>query len=53
MYAVKIVNQGDYTIAWVISRMKAGRQNGLSVFQAVRATLDGNSKFMPVNLYWG
>ena len=33
--------------AAVRSVVDTGRQNGLSVFQAIRATLDGNSIFMP------
>jgi transposase len=38
---------GGHLFAAVRSVVDTGRQNGLSVFQAIRATLDGNSIFMP------
>lgn len=38
---------GGQLFAAVRSVIDTGRQNGLSVFQAIRATLDGNSIFMP------
>jgi transposase len=38
---------GGHLFAAVRSVVDTGRQNGLSVFQSIRATLDGNSIFMP------
>ena len=38
---------GGQLFAAIRSVIDNGRQNGLSVFQATRATLDGNSVFMP------
>ncbi len=38
---------GGQLFAAVRSVIDTGRQNGLSVFQAIRTTLDGNSIFMP------
>ncbi len=38
---------GGQLFAAVRSIVDTGRQNGLSVFQSIRATLDGNSIFMP------
>ena len=38
---------GGPLFAAVRSVIDAGRPNGLSVFQAIRATLDGNTIFMP------
>ena len=37
---------GGHLFAAVRSVVDTGRYNGLSVFQAIRATLDGNSIFM-------
>ena len=44
---------GGRLFAAVRSVIDTGRQNGLSVFQAIRTTPDGNSIFMPAWLYRG